>query len=77
MPRNRQRDPRRRRGGAAAEIALLLPFLAFAFVLVWLLRFMGLEPEIEYKEEEDGAEGRDEGGGMRAEGKDETRLGKK
>ena len=26
--------------------------LVTGFVLVWLLRFMGLEPEVEYKEEE-------------------------
>ena len=51
--------------------------LVTGFVLVWLLRFMGLEPEVEYKEEEGAEKSRDEGGGMRAEGKDETRLGKK
>jgi hypothetical protein len=37
--------------------------LVTGFVLVWLLRFMGLEPEIE---------DRDEGGGMRAEEKNEN-----
>ena len=36
--------------------------LVTGFVLVWLLRFMGLEPEVEYKEE---------GGSRKEEGKSE------
>jgi hypothetical protein len=37
------------------------------FVLVWLLRFMGLEPQVEGRDE--GGENKDEGGGMRDEAK--------
>lgn len=55
---------------ASGVLAIALPHwwpLLAGFVLVWLLRFMGLEPEV-VAEPEGGAAG-EEGGGMRDEGR--------
>jgi hypothetical protein len=41
--------------------------LVTGFVLVWVLKYLGLEPKVEF-ENEDGTSG-DEGGGMRTEDK--------
>lgn len=42
--------------------------LVTGFVLVWLLRFLGMEPRVEH-EEESGEKSKDEGAGMRDEEK--------
>ena len=56
--------------GASGLIAISIPHwwpLVMGFALVWLLRLMGLEPQLEPRDE--GGAKRDEGGGMKDEGK--------
>jgi hypothetical protein len=53
---------------ASGLLAFSIPHwwpLVTGFVLAWVLRMLGLEPAHEPALEEDGAEDRDEGGGMR------------
>jgi len=64
---------------ASGLLAFGLPHwwpLVTGFVLVWLLRMLGLEPQVEPRDE-GGAESRDEGGGMRDEGTSENEAAKK
>lgn len=57
--------------GLSGLLAIALPDwwpLVVGFVMVWMLRLMGMEPSHEPARDEGGAK-RDEGGGMRDEGK--------
>jgi len=64
---------------ASGLLAFGLPHwwpLVTGFVLAWMLRMLGLEPRVEARDE-GGARSKDEGGGMRDEGKSQNEAVKK